>query len=221
VSAAAALSTSTTLDIVPGYNFWAEHWFEQIYDKSSWSFQRWGVSANVYNTVGGFRAQEGDDLEIAVLPINFDLLYRFTQGVRPVQSSFGMGLRYLDFTLFRSRGDDINSRLLGIGAFWQTAPQKIIDDIFNVVPFFRYPKWMELSFFYYPMILGPEELGFSFSWQARGRLFFSKRWFLDASFNVNAIQFTKSRQSVGPNPAADEVALGTAHGTVGVGCFFN
>ncbi len=220
VSGALALSTSPTLDIVPGYNFWAEHWFEQIWDKSSWSYQRWGVSANIYETVQGFKPKDNFPEKISVLPVNFDLMYRFQPGVRPVQSSFGLGLRYLQFKLFRSISADIETQLLGIGGFWHTAPQKIIDDIFNIVPFFRYPKWMEISFYYYPLLIGPEQLGLSFSWQARGRMFISKSWFLDASFNVNAVSFKKPKIS-GVTAGADEFAIGTAHGTIGIGCFFN
>lgn len=220
VSGALALSTSPTLDIVPGYNFWAEHWFEQIWDKSSWSYQRWGLSANIYETVQGFKPKDNFPEKISVLPVNFDLMYRLKPGVRPVQSSFGLGLRYLQFKLFRSISADIETQLIGIGGFWHTAPQKIIDDIFNIVPFFRYPKWMEISFYYYPLLIGPEQLGLSFSWQARGRMFISKSWFLDASFNVNAVSFKKPKIS-GVTAGADEFAIGTAHGTIGIGCFFN
>ena len=79
---------------------------------------------------------------------------------------------------------------------------------------------MEISFYYYPLLLGPEKLGFSFSWQARGRMFFSKRWFLDASFNVNAIQFQKAKVR-GVTSGADDFGIGTAHGTIGLGFFFN
>jgi hypothetical protein len=220
ISAAAALSTSTTLDIVPGFNFAAEHWFEEIWGTSSWSFQRWGISANLYNTDSqGFRPNDDTDERVSVLPINVELMFRLTPGVRPVQSSFGLGLRYLSFQLYRSQGEDIQNGFVGIGAFWHTAPQKIIDDIFNIVPFFRYPKWMEVSLYYYPFIIGPDQIGFSFSWQARGRLFFSKRWFLDASFNVNAISFERAKIS-GQTAGADSFTIGTAHGTIGLGAFF-
>ena len=220
VSGALALSTSPTLDIVPGYNFTAEHWFETVWGKQSWAFQRWGIAANIYETVQGFKPKEGFPENISVLPINADLYYRLSQGVRPVQSSFGLGLRYLDFKLFRSQSEDIQTRFLGLGAFWHTAPQKIIDDIFNIVPFFRYPKWMEISFFYYPLLLGPEQIGLSFSWQARGKLFFSRQWYLDASFNVNSISFKKSKIS-GVTAGADSFGIATAHGTIGVGYLFN
>lgn len=219
-SGALALSTSPTLDIVPGYNFWAEHWFEQLWNKSKYSYQRWGVQANIYETIQGFKPNKNFPEKISVLPANFDILFRLKSGVRPVQSSFGLGVRYLDFKLYRSISSNIETRMLGIGAFWQTAPQKIIDDIFNVVPFFRYPKWLEVSCYYYPLLLGPEQIGFSFSWQARGRMFFRKRWFLDASFNVNAISFKKSKIS-GVTNGADAFNIGTAHGTIGLGFFFN
>ncbi len=220
VSASAALSTSPTLDIVPGYNFTFDHWFEEIWNTSSLSYQRWGIKGNIYETVKGFKPSENYPESISVLPINLDLLYRFSPGVKPVQSSFGAGLRYMRFKLFRSISSDIESELLGVGTFWHTAPQKIVDDIFNVVPFFRYPKWMELSFFYYPLIIGGETAGFSFSWQARGQMYFAKNWFLDASFNVNNIAFKRTKLE-GVTVGADSFGIGTAHGTIGVGYLFN
>ena len=220
ISASAALSTSQTLAIVPGYSFSAEHWFQEVWGKQSWSFQRWGVSASIYETLQGFKPSEDFPEKLSINPTNFDLLYRFSPGVRPVQSSFGAGVRFLNFKLFRSISSDLETRFLGIGAFWHTAPQKIIDDIFNIVPFFRYPKWMEISFFYYPLLLGNEQLGFSFSWQARGKMFFSKQWFLDASFNTNFISFKRAKIS-GVTPGFDSFNIGTAHGTIGVGYLFN
>jgi hypothetical protein len=213
VAASAALSTSEALSIVPGYNLYVEHWFEKIWDNSNYSFQRWGVSANLYETMNGFKPNNRYTGKLS--PINADILYRLSPGVRPVQSSFGLGLRYLNFTVFQSTRNDIVARLLGVGGFWHTAPQKLVDDIFNIVPFFRYPKWMEVSFFYYPLILSGQQLGLSFSWQLRGKMFFAKNWYLETSFNVNAVSFNQV-----VNNRSEKLALGTAHGTIGLGYLF-
>lgn len=216
LSGALGLSTSPTLDIVPGYNFSAEHWFERIWNNNKYSFQRLGIAANVYETIEGFKPKDDYPEKISINPIHLDMLYRFSSGVRPVQSSFGLGLRYQNFTLFRSINPDISAQLLGVGAFWHTAPQKIVDDIFNIVPFLRYPKWMEVSFFYYPMTFSDVDLGLSFSWQLKGKMFFAKSWFLEASFNVNSVSF-KKRTTLG---TIDQFGIGTAHGTVGLGYLF-
>lgn len=215
LSASAAVSTTQTLGLVPGYNFSGEYWFEKIWDKSKYSFQRWGLAANVYETIQGFKPSKDYNGKLSVNPLNLDLLFRFKPGVRPVQSSFGLGVRYLNFTVFQSQKDDAVARLIGIGGFWHTAPQKIIDDIFNIVPFFRYPKWMELSFFYYPMLIGNENLKLSFSWQIKGKMFFRKNWYASTSFNVNLVSFTKAT-----NNRLEKFGIGTAHGTFGVGYLF-
>ncbi len=216
IAGAFGLSTSTTLDIVPGYNLSAEHWFEEIWNKSKYSFQRWGVAFNIYETIQGFKPKKDFPEKISINPIHLDLLYRLNQGVRPVQSSFGLGLRYQNFTLFRSVSPDIQTQLLGIGGFWHTAPQKIVDDIFNIIPLFRYPKWMEVSFFYYPFSFSDVSLGFSFSWQLKGKMFFAKSWYLEAAFNVNSVSFTQPT-SIG---TTDQFGIATAHGTVGLGYLF-
>lgn len=216
VAASLSLSTSPTLDLVPGYNFSAEHWFEEIWNKSTWSYQRLGLAANMYETAQSFKPNKSYPEKISINPINFDILYRLSPGVRPVQSTFGLGVRYLNFTLYRSVSSDIQTQFLGIGGFWQTAPQKLIDDIFNVVPLFRYPKWMELSLFYYPISMSDVQLGFSFSWKAHGKMFFAKNWYFDASFNVNNISFRR-QNSIG---RTDAFNIATASGTLGVGYLF-
>lgn len=216
VAAGISLSTSPTLDFVPGYNFSAEHWFEEIWNKSRFSYQRLGLAANMYETIQSFKPNKDFPEKISINPINFDVLYRLSPGVRPVQSSFGLGLRYLNFTLYRSISSDIQTQLLGIGGFWQTAPQKLIDDIFNIVPLFRYPKWMELSMYYYPLSMSDVQLGFSFSWKAHGKIFFARNWYFDASFSVNNIAFRRVN-SIG---RTDAFNIATANGTLGLGYLF-
>lgn len=216
ISGSIGLSVSPTLEVVPGYNFSAEHWFEKIWGAESLSFQRWGVAANIYETIQAFKPAESFPEKISINPINLDLMMRFHKGVRPVQSSFGLGVRYLSFKLFRSVSSDIQTSMLGVGAFWHTAPQKIVDDVFNIIPFFRYPKWMELSFYMYPAALDDVELGLSFSWQAKGKLYIFKSLFLEASFNVNSVSFKKENSS----GRLESFGIATAHGTVGLGYQF-
>ncbi|MCB0377259.1 MAG: hypothetical protein KDD33_02085 [Bdellovibrionales bacterium] len=214
ISAQAALTTSVTLSLVPGYLFSGDYWFENPFGNWKWTEQRVGISATAYETLQPFRINEDTNRypdRFSIFTGNFDLHYRLSPGVRPVQRSFGASLRVLNYSLFRSISTDMNPLFIGIGGFWHTAPQKIIDDIFNIVPIFRYPKWMEISAYFYPMVLGDYSLGFSFSWTARGRMFFAKDWYLDASLNINSIQFAQR---------FDKFTVSTAHGSIGLGYLF-
>lgn len=217
ISAAAALSTTTTLSLVPGYNVAADFWPESIWGKKSWAYQRWGLGLNIYETRKAFKPQKGFTEDVSINPINLDIMYRLTPGVRPVEQSFGLALRYLRYQLFRSRSQDLTPRFLGVGALWHLAPQKLVDDVFNIVPFFRYPKWMELSVFYYPLVFGSFEAGFSWSYHAKGRLHFSRDWYFEASINVMAINF----KFITDDPF-EEISpqVSTIHGTLGFGWMF-
>lgn len=212
VTAAAALSASPTLDVVPGYRLTADYWPESIWGDQKWAYQRWGFAFEIFETAQPFKPKKDFTEKVSINPIHFEIMYRFSPGIRPVQSSFGLSLRYLRYQLFRSISSDLTPRFLGVGAFWHTAPQKIVDDVFNIVPLFRYPKWMELSAFYYPMIFGDFNLGFSWSYHAKGRMFFARSWFLDASFNVMDMNF-EVVNNVKPR-------ISTAHGTIGIGMLF-
>ena len=217
ISASAALSTSVTLDFVPGYNISADFWPESVWGKQSWAYQRWGFGFNIYETAQPFKPKKDFTEDVSINPIHFDIMYRLTPGIRPVEQSFGINLRYLRYQLFRSRSQNLTPRFIGVGGFWHLGPQKIVDDVFNIVPFFRYPKWMELSAYYYPLVFGSFEAGFSWSYHAKGRLYFSKDWYFEASINVMDINF----KFVTDNPF-DQIAprISTIHGTLGFGWMF-
>ena len=217
ISASAALSSSTDLSVVPGYNLNAEYWPETLYNRHPLVFQRWGFALNKFQTLSDFSVP-GSTTRISVDWTNIDIMARFNKGVRPVQSTFGAALRYFVPAMNLSTNVDMTPHLLGMGVFWHTAPQKVVDDIFNIVPFFRYPKWMEISLYLYPMTMTPNfSLGLAFSYHARGRLYFSQNWYFDASFNVTSVAF---RRGTAGGVKAFDLTVSTAHGTVGFGYSF-
>ena len=153
--------------------------------------------------------------QFAVHLTNFELMGRFSSGVRPLQRSFGAGLRYLQVSI-DGEGSNFSSfdvNMLGAGIFWHTAPLRLMDDIVNLVPFFKYPKWMEISAYYYPMNFSDNiNLGAAFSFHARGRLFFSQSWFFDAAINGTHVSFEKVNEVEGD--------LAFIEGTLGIGYNF-
>ena len=211
ISANAALTGSLDLSIVPGYTLNADFWPETIYNRHPAFFQRWGLGIGKFQTLSSFSVQ-GTREKFSVDWTNIDIMGRFTRGVRPVQSTFGAALRYLVPTVDRTTRSTLSPQMLGLGVFWHTAPQKIIDDFFNIAPFFRYPKWMEISLYVYPVTFADVSLGLAFSYHARGRLLFAQNWFFDASINVNSVTFQKAGDS--------KVSISTAHGTLGFGYSF-
>lgn len=211
--------SSLNLDFVPGYLFQAEYWPEKIFSRHPFLFQRWGLGISRLQTFSPITISRVDsDGQVTrgenwlVNYTRFDLMARFTRGVRPVQSSFGAIVRY-NIPEFIRANDTLSPHLLGFGLFWHTAPVRLVDEFFNAVPFFRYPKWMELSIVYYPITFDSAfTSNFALSYDARGRIFFTPQWFMDASASVTIFSFTKEGDI--------DAAVATAQGTLGIGYQF-
>jgi len=190
IAARAAISSGLK-SAVPGIQFQADYWLEKLFSKKSLFFQRWGVGAGYSKALAKFAIPGfGDDLEQSSAFV--DIMYRFTPGVRPLSRSWGMGLRYFDIGLLGGQRGDIDPTLYGVGLFWHTAPIGALDAAVNAIPFFKCPKWMEISAYYYPFTTTEGfDLVAALSVQARGRLMFSKRGFLDAGINYHYLNFKR------------------------------
>jgi len=194
--------------VVPGVQFQADYWSEKLLTKRPFLFQRWGVGVGHSEGLGELDIPGlGEALRQSSTFV--DLMFRFSPGVRPVQSSFGVGARYFDLNILGGTRGDVDPTLYGLGLFWHTAPLGVVDATVNVIPFFDQPKWMEISAYYYPVANGEDfSLRFAYSVHVRGRLMFSKKWFLDANLNYHALGFSKSRFSGSGVVAEGSLGLG-------------
>jgi len=192
ISARAAVSSGLE-SLVPGYQLQADYWPEKIFSKASPFFQRWGFGVGYSEALGDFKLSDfGENLEQS--SVFADLMFRFSPGVRPQRRSWGAGLRYFNLGILGGQRGDIDPSLFGVGLFWHTAPIGVIDATVNAVPFFNHPKWVEISAYYYPVSTTEEfSLEAAFSLQARGRLMFARKWFLDTSINYHYVSFRKER----------------------------
>lgn len=213
------IGTSLALEPIFGYMVQAEYWPEKVFSRHPALFQRWGIGVSRIQTFSPLTITRtfSDDSpsveeEWQIHYTRIDLMGRFSKGVRPVKSSFGAMIRYNIPTFVRPT-ENTSPHLLGVGLFWHTAPFRIVDEILNVAPFFRYPKWLELSAVYYPVSLsGNFNLGFALSYDARGRIFFAPQWFLSASTSATLISFEKTNDI--------RASVGTLQGTIGIGYQF-
>jgi hypothetical protein len=79
--------------------------------------------------------------EVDFLSSTFDIKYRFVPGLWGRDESFGLMLAHHDFNF-----DAYKMNLFGTGFFWARSMPNFFDDLFNYLPFFRFPKWVNAEY---------------------------------------------------------------------------
>jgi hypothetical protein len=151
-----------------------------------------------------------------------DIKYRLTPGVWMREPTVGLMASYLNFAygIEDTLGEvKFYVPVAGGGVFWARSMPKFFDDIFNIIPFLRYPKWVDWEFIYYPLELrDKQKSNFMFSMNFHGKVLWTKTFFGEAGFSLKNFSFEDVRSSnpdkqLGPSVVA-------AFGTIGIGIHF-
>lgn len=170
-------------------------WAESLFGwKDYWlSERRWGLSAKYIKslTFGGF------DPNLST--INVDLKYRFVPGLWNKDETVGAVLGYQNMSY---RGDeranpsqrDNPGSMLGAGLWWARSMPEIFDDIFNIIPWFRYPKWVDMEGIYYFSSMDPSVKlkTANFNMTFHGKMFFIPEFYMEASFGIKRFSYENS-----------------------------
>lgn len=188
----------------------AQWWFEKLFgwENRNLSHQRWGVNARYFQslaTLGGGSGNSVIRLQVATA----DLKYRLTPGVwgRDHTLGFSMNAQHI-------RVEHYEAQMAGVGAFWARSMPSFLDRIFNLAPFMRYPKWVDVEGIFYALPLKKStRLGVNTAVNFHGKVLWSQRFFGEAGFGLKLFQFDdlEKRKAVG---------LAVAYGTVGIGYNF-
>lgn len=196
-----------------------QYWFESVLGWRSYRFshQRWGIAAKY------FEAFIGTDESLDKLAVgNVDLKYRLTPGTWGRDPTVGLMLSAMNFDYgasdeFGSVGTSLPT--VGGGVFWARSMPKIFDDIFNIVPFMRYPKWVDWEFIYYPITLREKQKStFMSAMNFHGKVQWTKRFYGEAGFGLKNYSFEDTR-SASPDKQLAQT-IGVLYGTVGLGFNF-
>lgn len=186
------------------------HWFEDLFgwDEYYLSRQRWGLSAKYFQSLVDLTVSSaGEKEQLSVM--NFDLKYRFQPGLWSRDESFGAMASYQSVEFGK-----LQAPMLGIGGFWARSMPKVMDDLFNLVPFMRYPKWVDVEFIYYVNSMDANvELNSSMSLNFHGKVLWSDTIFGEAGFGVKRYGFKDTSLN-------QKAELNTFYGTVGLGVNF-
>jgi hypothetical protein len=189
----------------------SSRWFERLLGSDNYylSEKRWGVTARYFKALQAFTFQ-GDAAALTEFSVaNMDLKYNLIPGIWNRDELFGL---VLSAEMVNISGLEAN--LGGLGAYWARTMPKIIDDIFNWLPFFRCPKYVDMELIYYPLALSPDvEPGSSFNLNFHGKVFWSPRIYGEAGFGLKRFNYVQKTEE-------SDVAVGTAFGTIGLGFIF-
>lgn len=207
-----------------------QYWFENIFgwENYKYSSQRWGVAVKYFQAFSGLdqNSKIADTANMRAIETgNFDLKYRLTPGIWGRDPTLGV----IASTEVITYGFELNSNkttnviyrvpLAGGGVFWARSMPKIFDDFFNIVPFMRYPKWVDWEFIWYPVTLrANQKSDFIFNMNFHGKIQWTKRFFGEAGFGLKDFSFEDTTSSdVNKHLRA---GLVIAYGTVGLGFNF-
>lgn len=185
-------------------------WFEDLFGWTNYwaSRQRWGVSAKYFQSFNELKVDDqGGTAPLSVMTV--DLKYRATPGLWGRDESVGALVSYQNVNF-----DELKAPMLGVGAFWARSMPKVFDDLFNLIPLMRYPKWVDMEFIYYVSSMDSNvTLDSSMSLNFHGKVLWSERYFGEAGFGLKRYGFTDKSLN-------QQAELNTLYGTVGLGINF-
>ncbi|WP_413557562.1 hypothetical protein [Bdellovibrio sp. HCB209] len=185
-------------------------WFEDLFTWTNYwvSRQRWGISAKYFRSFNEIKVSTaGRTAPLDVLTV--DLKYRFVPGLWNRDETVGMMASYQNVNF-----GVLTAPMVGGGLFWARSMPKMIDDIFNILPLFRYPKWVDVEFIYYTQSMDSKiNLNSSMSLNFHGKVLWTQSLFGEAGFGIKRYAFVDTEL----NQKAD---LNTFYGTVGMGLSF-
>lgn len=185
-------------------------WFEDLFgwDNYWMSRQRWGVSAKYFQSANQLTVDDaGNKANLLVLTV--DMKYRATPGLWGRDESVGGILSYQNVEF-----DRMKAPMLGVGAFWARSMPRVFDDLFNYIPFLRYPKWVDMEFLYYASSMDANvTLNSPLSLNFHGKILWTDRFFGEAGFGLKRYGFQDSSLN-------QKAELNTFYGTAGLGINF-
>lgn len=185
-------------------------WFETLLGYTGYYLgrHRWGVSFRAFQAFNQLKVDSsGTTAKFAVM--NVDLKYRLTPGLWGRDETLGLTLSYQDLAF-----GAVKAPMLGTGAFWARSMPRAFDDFLNVLPFLKYPKWVDMELIYYASSMNEKvKLDANFSLNFHGKVLWSDNIFGEAGFGMKRFAFTDQSQG-------QKASLNSFFGTVGLGLSF-
>lgn len=158
-------------------SFWSETFFGS---KNYWiGQQRWGLKAKY------FRGLTKVNLLEQFTVTHLDIAYRLVPGIWERDATVGLLLSYQSVTL---NADTVP--MLGGGAFWARSMPYFFDKLFNIIPWFRHPKWVDAEVIYYLASSDTKyKLGTNFLVNFHGKMLMTPRFFIEGGASMRQTNY--------------------------------
>jgi hypothetical protein len=179
------------------------------WDNDMFSNQRWGMSLRYFKNISGTLTDQVTPPIEDISSLVIDTKYRISQGVWGRDPSMGLvgSLQMINIQEF-------NYSLLGAGAFWARSMPKFFAVIMDIIPWFRYPKWVDVEFIYYPMTFTSNYvLGSNYALNFHGKIQWPKHYFGEAGFGLKQYSFSNASEFKAAN-------IYMLYATIGLGYTF-
>lgn len=192
--------------VILGEIFYSK-WFEYLFAKNYYSYQRWGLAAKHFISFNSLSVSDSEKENISAT--NIDLKYRFTPGLWTRDESTGLMISYQNLVF-----GQFKVPMTGVGWFWARSMPRGLDNFFNLVSLFRYPKWVDMEIIYYTNAISSKvQLNAPINVNFHGQILWSKSFFGEAGFGIKRFAFTDQDLN-------QKAELTTFYGTIGLGFKF-
>jgi len=206
----------------------ASYWFENILGWNNYWFgrHRWGMTSRYSRTLGQFKIKEEIDGNLSeragiLQSSSLDLKYRLSSGLWGRDETWGIvaGVDLL-------RYDEFSSNRLGMGVLWARSMPKVIDDLFNLLPFMQYPKFVDVELVLYPTLISSPNVSTlsgasntNFNLNFHGKVLWTPRFYGEMGFGLRSI-FLQRVYPGDEERTAKTLKYFGLHGTAGLGLNF-
>jgi hypothetical protein len=189
-------------------------WFESlgVTQNDLISRQRWGISYRYFRVLLPFN--EGPGVNVTTLSVgNIDLRYSLKRGIWNRDEVYGF-IGSGETVTINTTSSSGSSLLGGVGMFWARPMPDVFSSVFNLIPYFRYSKYVDTDFIYYPISLqSGVSLGPTFTLNFHGKVFWFPRVYGEAGFGFKQFKFQNSGQN-------QQASFTGGYATVGLGMIF-
>lgn len=160
------------------YNKWFEGFGSQ---QGSLLYQRLGIGLNYFKSFNNI--ETGEDGEASSLESqSLAIKYRFSPGLWNWDESWGALISYQTINY-----QSVTTPLAGVGIFWARSMPKTFDSVLNLLPIFRYPKWVDMDFVYFPTSLDSKvKTNGSMLLNFHGKILWTKKLYGEAGFGYKS-----------------------------------
>lgn len=191
--------------------FTYNHWFENLFSWNDEAIgkQRWGISFKSFQPLQSGKSTDTTKPASVLSLSTIDLKYRFTPGIWGRDESWGAILGHESVSV-----NSVHASLAGVGFFWARSMPKVFDDLFNYIPIFDFPKWVDLDFTYYPVSLEKTITPVAnYALNFHGKVLWTKRIYGEGGFGFKSFDYANTKTK-------EENIFTSFYGTLGIGINF-